>query len=78
VLEKVRIARSKDLRNAAGFFIRALAKDYREPVRNTKQTAPGKKKQAEPKPLEPQATDEEWAETSSKLREFIERLRACR
>jgi hypothetical protein len=30
VLEKVRITRSKDLRNAGGFFIRALEKDYRE------------------------------------------------
>jgi hypothetical protein len=36
VLEKVRITRSKDLRNAGGFFIRALEKDYREPVTNTK------------------------------------------
>jgi hypothetical protein len=29
VLEKVRITRSKDLRNAGGFFIRALEKDPR-------------------------------------------------
>ena len=36
VLEKVQITRSKDLRNAAGFFIRALEKDYKQPVTNTK------------------------------------------
>src|SRR5207249_567856 len=45
VLEKVQITRSMDLRNAAGFFIRALEKDYREPVRNTKQAPSRKKKQ---------------------------------
>jgi hypothetical protein len=36
VLEKVQITRSKDLRNAAGFFVRALEKDYRQPVANKK------------------------------------------
>ena len=76
VLEKAKLTRSKDLRNAAGFFIRALEKDYREPVKNSKQAPPLKKKRAEPKPLEPKATDEERAKTSSKLREFIKTLRA--
>jgi hypothetical protein len=78
VLEKVALTRSKDLRNAGGFFIRALEKDYREPVTNTKPPAPPKKKRVEPKPQEPQATDEERAKTSAKLREFIETLRASR
>jgi hypothetical protein len=76
VLEKVQITRSKDLRNAAGFFIRALQKDYREPVTNTKPTP--KKKRVKPKPQAPQATDAERAQTRAKLREFIKTLRASR
>jgi hypothetical protein len=76
VLEKVRITRSKDLRNAGGFFMRALEKDYREPVTNTKPPASTKKKRIEPKPQERQATDEERTQTSAKLREFIKTLRA--
>ena len=36
VLEKVSLTRSKDLRNAGGFFMQALEKDYREPVKNVK------------------------------------------
>jgi hypothetical protein len=75
VLEKVQLTRSKDLRNAGGFFIRALEKDYREPVTNTKPAPPPKKKRVEPQPQEPQATDEERAQTSAKLREFIKTLR---
>jgi hypothetical protein len=73
--EKVSLTRSKDLRNAGGFFIRALEKDYREPVTNTKPPPPPKKKRVEPKPEEPPATDEERAQTSAKLKEFIETLR---
>jgi hypothetical protein len=75
VLEKLRITSSKDLRNAGGFFIRALEKDYREPVMNAKPPSP-KKKRVEPKPQEPSATDQERAQTGAKLREFIETLRA--
>ena len=78
VLEKLRITRSKDLRNAGGFFIRALEKDYREPVTNTKQPPPPKKKPVEPEAQEPQVTGEKRAGTSAKLREFIETLRASR
>jgi hypothetical protein len=78
VLEKVRITRSKDLRNAGGFFIRALEKDYREPLTNTKPPPSPKKKRVEPKPEGPSATDEERAQTGAKLREFIETLRAFR
>jgi hypothetical protein len=78
VLEKLRITRSKDLRNAGGFFIRALEKDYREPVTNTKPAPPPKKKRVEPKPEEPPAADEERAQTSAKLKDFIETLRASR
>ena len=77
VLEKVALARSKDLRNAGGFFIRALEKDYREPVTNAKPPPP-KKKRVEPKPEEPPAPDEERAQTSAKLKEFIQTLRASR
>ena len=77
VLEKVRITRSKDLRNAGGFFIRALEKDYREPLTNTK-PPPSPKKRVEPKPEDPSATVEERAQTGAKLREFIETLRASR
>jgi len=76
VLEKAALTRSKDLRNAGGFFIRALEKDYREPVTNAKPPPPPKKKRVEPKPEEPPATDEERAQTGAKLREFIETLRA--
>jgi len=74
VLEKAALTRSKDLRNAGGFFMRALEKDYREPVTNTKPPPP-KKKRVEPKPEEPPATDEERAQTSAKLKEFIQTLR---
>jgi len=76
VLEKAALTRSKDLRNAGGFFIRALEKDYREPVTNTKPPLPPKKKRVEPKPEEQPTTDEERAQTSAKLKEFIQRLRA--
>src|ERR1700751_5988920 len=76
VLGKVALTRSKDLRNAGGFFMRALEKDSREPVTNTKPPPPPKKKRVEPKPEEPSATDEERAQTGAKLREFIETLRA--
>jgi hypothetical protein len=75
VLEKLRITRSKDLRNAGGFFIRALEKDYREPVKNVKPAPPPKKKRIEPKPEEPPATDEERAQTSAmadEIRAFIQ------
>ena len=75
VLEKAALTRSKDLRNAGGFFIRALEKDYREPVTNTKPPPPPKKKRVEPKHEEPLATDEERAQTSAKLKEFIQTLR---
>jgi hypothetical protein len=78
VLEKLRITRSKDLRNAGGFFIRALEKDYREPVTNAKPPPPPKKKRVKPMPEEPPATDEERSQTGAKLREFIETLRASR
>ena len=77
VLEKAALTGSKDLRNAGGFFIRALEKDYREPVTNTKPPPP-KKKRVEPKPEEPPATDEERAQTSAKLKEFIQTLRTSR
>jgi len=76
VLEKAALTRSKDLRNAGGFFMRALEKDYRKPVTNTKPPPPPKKKRVEPKHEEPPATDEERAQTSVKLKEFIQTLRA--
>jgi hypothetical protein len=78
VLEKAALTRSKDLRNAGGFFIRALEKDYREPVTNTKPPPSPKKKRVEPKPEEPPVTDEERAQTSAKLKEFIQTLRTSR
>ena len=76
VLEKVSLTRSKDLRNAGGFFMQALEKDYREPVTNTKPPPPAKKKRVEPKPEQPAATDEERAQTRVKLKGFLEILRA--
>ena len=78
VLEKAALTRSKDLRNAGGFFMRALEKDYREPVTNTKPPPPPKKKRVEPKHEEPLATDEERAQTSAKLKEFIQTLRTSK
>ena len=78
VLEKAALTRSKDLRNAGGFFIRALEKGYREQVRNTKPPPPAKKKKVPPQPEEPPATDEERAQTSAKLKEFIQTLRTSR
>jgi hypothetical protein len=78
MLEKVQITRSKDLRNAAGFFIRELENDYREPVTNTKPPPPTQKKRVDPKPEEPPATDEEKAQISAKLKEFIQTLRTSR
>jgi hypothetical protein len=74
VLEKVALTRSKDLRNAGGFFIRALEKDYREPVTNAKPPPPAKKKRVPPQAEEQRATDEERAQTSARLREFIQIL----
>jgi hypothetical protein len=46
VLEKVALTRSKDLRNTGGFFMRALEKDYREPVANPKPPPPQKRRES--------------------------------
>jgi hypothetical protein len=57
--------------------MRALEKDYREPVTNTK--PPAKKKRVPSLPSQPEeqpATDEERVQTSAKLKEFLETLRA--
>jgi hypothetical protein len=78
VLEKVALTRSKDLRNAGGFFMQALEKDYRESVTNAKPPPPPKKKRVPPKAEEPPVSDEERALTSAKLKEFIKTLRASR
>jgi hypothetical protein len=78
VLEKAALTKSKDLRNVGGFFIRALEKDYREPVTNTKPPPPAKKKRVPPQAEEQRATDEERAQTSPQLKEFIETLRTSR
>jgi hypothetical protein len=78
VLEKVALTRSKDLRNAGGFFMQALEKDYQEPVKNVKPPPPAKKKRVPPHAEEQPDTGEERAQTRAKLREFIKTLRASR
>ena len=57
VMEKVDIARGKDLRNAGGFFMKALKDDYKESVKNLKQPRKPKKEE----PVERRGTDEELA-----------------
>jgi hypothetical protein len=59
--------------------MRALEKDFREPVANAKPLPPAKKKRVPSLPSQPEeqpATDEERVQTSAKLKEFLETLRA--
>jgi hypothetical protein len=59
--------------NVAKAFLAALREDWKPKIQTVKQPPP-KKKRVEAKPEEPQAPDEERAQTRAKLREFFETL----
>ena len=76
VREKMAVVDQEPRQNAAKAFLAALRDDWKPKIQTIKPTPPLKKKQVEPKPQEPQVTDEERAQTGTKLRQFIQTLRA--
>ena len=78
IREKMIVLDQEPRQNAAKAFLAALRDDWKPKIQTVKPPPIPKKKRVEPKPEEPQATDEERAQTSAKLKEFIETLRVCR
>ena len=75
--QKVIVVGQEPRQNTAKAFLAALRDDWKPKIQTVKSPPPPKKR-VEPKPEEPPATDEERAQTSAKLKEFIETLRASR
>jgi len=75
--QKVIVVDQEPRQNTAKAFLAALRDDWKPKIQTVKSPPPPKKR-VEPKPEEPPATDEERAQTSAKLKEFIETLRASR
>jgi len=73
--QKVIVVGQEPRQNTAKAFLAALRDDWKPKIQTVKSPPPPKKR-VEPKPEEPPATDEERAQTSAKLKEFIETLRA--
>jgi hypothetical protein len=78
IREKMIVVDQEPRQNAAKAFLAALRDDWKPKIQTVKPPPPPKKKRVEPKPEEPPATDEERAQTSAKLRQFIQTLRASR
>ena len=77
IREKMIVVDQEPRQNAAKAFLAALRDDWNPKIQTVK-PPPAKKKTVPPQPEEPPATDEERAQTSAKLKEFIETLRASR
>jgi len=77
IREKMIVVDQEPRQNAGKAFLAALRDDWKPKIQTVKPPPP-KKKRVEPKPEEPPLTDEERAQTSAKLREFIETLWASR
>jgi hypothetical protein len=77
IREKMIVVDQEPRQNAAKAFLAALRDDWKPKIQTVKPPPPPKKKRVEPQAEEQQpATDEERAQTSAKLKEFIETLRA--
>ena len=75
--QKVIVVEQEPRQNAAQAFLAALRDDWKPKIQTVK-PPPAKKKTVPPQPEEPPVSDEERAQTSAKLKEFIETLRASR
>ena len=75
--QKVIVVEQEPRQNAAQAFLAALRDDWKPKIQTVK-PPPAKKKTVSPPPEEPAVSDEERAQTSAKLKEFIETLRASR
>jgi hypothetical protein len=64
--------------NAAKAFLAALRDDWKPKIQTFKPPPAPEKQRVEPRPPQPEATDEERAQTGAKLRQFIQTLRASR
>jgi hypothetical protein len=77
IREKMIVADQEPRQNAARAFLAALRDDWRPKIQTVKPATPEKKKSV-PQPEEHPVSDEERAETSAKLKEFMQTLRATR
>jgi hypothetical protein len=77
IREKMIVVDQEPRQNAAKAFLAALRDDWKPKIQTVK-PAPTKKKTVPPQPEEPPVNDQERAQTSAKLKEFIETLRASR
>jgi Initiator Replication protein len=75
IREKMIVVDQEPRQNAAKAFLAALRDDWKPKIQTVK-PLPLPKKRVEPKPQEPEVTDEERAQTSAELRQFIQTLRA--
>src|SRR6516165_2871250 len=75
--QKVIVVDQEPRQNTAKAFLAALRDDWKLKIQTVK-PLPAKKKTVSPQPEEPAVSDEERAQTSAKLKEFIETLRASR
>ena len=75
--QKVIVVGQEPRQNTAKAFLAALRDDWKPKIQTVK-PPPAKKKTVPPQPEEPPVSDEERAQTSAKLKEFIETLRASR
>ena len=78
IREKMIVVDQEPRQNASKAFLAALRDDWKPKIQTVKPLAPTKKKTAPPQPEEPPVSDEERAQTSAKLKEFIQTLRASR
>jgi len=79
--EKLTLTDMEPRENAARYLLAALRDDFKPPVKRVPEKKNPPKRSLPPVPVSEQdqpTTDEERAETSAKLREFIETLRASR
>jgi len=79
--EKLTLTDMEPRENAARYLLAALRDDFKPPVKRVPEKKNPPKRSLPPVPVSEQdqpMTDEERAETSAKLREFIETLRASR
>jgi hypothetical protein len=75
IREKMIVVDQEPRQNAAKAFLAALRDDWKPKIQTVKPPPLPKNKQVEPKPPEPEPTDEERAQTTGKLRGFIQKLR---
>jgi plasmid replication initiation protein len=75
IREKMFVVDQEPRENAAKAFLAALRDDWKPKIQTLKPPSPAKKKAVPPQPEEPPVSDEERAQTSAQLKEFIQTLR---